>query len=390
MKRALNIGYYETLHILKDKIVLVLLFLGPLVYGSFFALVYFNGIVSHIPMAIVDQDRSALSRDIKHAFANQPYFSLVEEITEYDQLEQAMQTGKVRAGLIIPEGFAEDLQQHRSSRLLTVYDASNLIWGFNIRRMANEVITTYAGKHLVDYLISMGFNYSEVRNIAGSLECNLVPWYNMNYSYSTYIFIGLMMLVVQQIALFTVSLTVTRERDANSWIQFLGADLRPWQIVAGKCLPYFIANFINYLLVLLISSTLGHISLQGSVSSLIFMGLLYDTVITLAGFVVSLHAADSLQSTRYLLVMSMPFFFISGFSWPGTHMPGVLNWLAALVPSTWMMQAARQIFVKGLGWPLIEKQILALGIMAVILCVLSLRIPRYISGPHARARAQQY
>ena len=68
MKQILYITYYETIHIFKDKILLVLIFFVPLLYAFFFGAVYSQGILTGIPLAVVDLDHSALSREVIKSF----------------------------------------------------------------------------------------------------------------------------------------------------------------------------------------------------------------------------------------------------------------------------------------------------------------------------------
>lgn len=385
MRRMLGIAHYETLYIFKSRILCLMVFLVPALYALFFGLVYYNGLISNIPMAVVDQDHSALSRELIQSFRNQPYFRIVEDVNSYDGMKTAMQDGRVRAGIVIPQDFAKLVRQGQHTQVITAYDASNLIWGFNIRRMTNEVINIFNQQHVAEYLVQSGMSPSEVASVTNTLDCNLVPWYNFNYSYTTFIFIGIMMLVIHQVGLFSISLTVTREKEKNSWIQFLGAPLPAWQLVMGKCLPYFLANFLNYTILLMICGTLARVSLQGQVSLVIALGLLYDVIITLLGFLISLYVTDSLQATRYLMMISFPLFFLSGLTWPQLYMPVSLVWLGRLLPSTWMMTAARMVNVKGLGWSYMGTTFLVMGGMAFLLLVMVLNYPhrRHLLVRHA-------
>ncbi|HWP95331.1 MAG TPA: ABC transporter permease [Syntrophomonadaceae bacterium] len=375
MKRMLGIAHYETLYIFKSRVLCFMVFLVPALYALFFGLVYYNGLISNIPMAVVDQDHSALSRELIQSFRNQPYFRIVDDVNSYDGMKTAMRDGRVRAGIVIPQDFAKLVHQGQHTQIITAYDASNLIWGFNIRRMANEVINIFNQQHVAEYLIQSGMSPGEVASVTNILDCNLVPWYNFNYSYTTFIFIGIMMLVIHQVGLFSISLTVTREKEKNSWIQFLAAPIPAWQLVTGKCLPYFLANFLNYTVLLVICGTLARVSLQGQVALVIALGLLYDVIITLLGFLISLYVTDSLQATRYLMMISFPLFFLSGLTWPQLYMPISLVWLGRLLPSTWMMTAARMVNVKGLGWSYMGGTFLVMSAMAAVLAVLVLNFP---------------
>lgn len=364
MKQVFNIACYEVVHIFKDKILLLLIFVVPLIYATLFGMVYAAGILTDIPLGIVDLDDSKLSREIAAAFENSPRFKIIDGINTFPLLEEGMKKGAVRAGIVIPEDFEKKVAQNRGTEVLTVYDASNLIWGYNIRKYTQEIISTFNAAHTAAYLAGLGLTGKEINNIMDTVACNIEVWYNPTFSYATYILMGLVMMVIHQLCLLSVGLTVTREKERNSWLQYLCSPAPRWKIFLGKALPYFITNFFNYGLLIWISSCFIHAKVEGSLSLIILLGLLYGIIITCAGFYVSVKAPNSLQVTRYLMLLSVPFFIISGYSWPQTHIPAAVNTLARLLPFTWTAEGFRLVTVKNLGIQYIHATFLALSAMA--------------------------
>jgi len=372
LRQILNIAYYEIIHIFRDKILLLMVFIVPLAYACVIGSVYVNGILSDIPMGIVDMDNSELSREVSTAFRNSPQFKVIREMKTYTKLEEAMKEGVVRAGVVIPENFEKKVVQHRGSEVLIVYDASNLIWAYNTRKYALQVVNSISVDRTSAYLAGLGMTRGEIRNTLEAVSYVFEVWYNPTFNYATFIFLGIVMMIIHQIGLYSVSLTVTREKNSNSWLQFLSTPVARWKIFFGKTLPYFVANFFNYTLLLWFSAEFINVKVQGSVFLIILLGLLYDTIITSLGFFISVHAANSLQVTRFVMLLSVPLFMISGYTWPKTHIPGFINALARLMPFTWMAEGFRMVAVKNLGLGYIYTTILVLSVMAVTSLVLAL------------------
>lgn len=372
MKQILNIAHYEVRHIFKDPILFLIVFIVPLFYAALFGIVYCAGILNEIPLAIVDQDHSELSREVAQAFINSRQFKVVDQVTTYDQLQQGMNCGTVRAGVVIPADFAKKVDEHRQAEVLTVYDASNLIYGYNIRRFALEITNQFNTNYTARYLAGMNLNRQEITNIMDAVSCNTVVWYNPTFSYVNFMFMGLMMMVIHQIGFLSISLTVTREKERGCWINYLSAPISRIKIITGKCLPYFITNFFNYCLLIWVANVFIHAKIGGSFLLIVLLGLIYDVIITLAGFFISVQAPNSLQVTRYLLLLSVPFFIISGFTWPGSHIPPVLNGIARLLPFTWMAEGFRLVTIKELGLVQILPNILVLSIMAAAAVLLTM------------------
>lgn len=353
-----------------------MVFLLPLGYACAFGAVYMAGILTHIPLAIVDQDHSKLSREISTSFSHSSHFKIINTVDTYAKLEAAMQTGQVRAGIVIPENFAQKVQEHRQTQVLTVYDGSNMIWAYNIKKYTSEIITAFNAEHVAAYLTGLNFSQQEIKAVLDTVSCHIETWNNPTYSYATFIVMGLFIMILHQVSLLGISLTITREKEQNSWVQYLCSAIPRWKIFVGKSLPYFIITFFHYALLVVVVSAWYGVKVEGSLNLIIILGLLFDVIITSIGFYISAQAPNSLQSTRYLMLLSVPFFVISGYSWPKTHIPAWINSLAHLLPYTWMSEAFRLVTVKNLDRAYITNNLRALLIMACLSVLLALFIPR--------------
>lgn len=371
MRQVLYIAYYEMVHVFKDKILLLLIFFVPLFYATICGAVYSAGILNGIPLAIVDLDNSGLSREVIRSFENSPRFRIIEGINTYALLEEGMRENAVRAGVVIPENFEAGVALHSSAEILTVYDGSNLIWGYNIRKNTLEVVNQFSAEHAGAYMAGLGLSEKEITNVLDTISANTEVWYNPTFSYANYMLFGLIMLVIHQICLLCASLSVTREKEKNCWIQFLCASVPSWKIFLGKSLPYFLTGIFNYGLLLWFITRFVPVKTEGSVFLIILMGLLYTAVITSTGFYISLKARNSLQATRYIMLLSVPILMISGYTWPRTHIPSVINAFASLLPFTWMAAGIRSAAVKNLGFAYLIPVILALSLISMAIIMLA-------------------
>lgn len=364
MKQILNIAIFETKQIGKDKLLLLIVLVLSMLYASLFGLIYKSAVLNNVPLGLVDLDQSSLSRDIVTAFANDPHFNIIRSIDSYEQLEAGMKTGTVRAGVVIPEDYAAELSMHRATEVLTVYDASNLIWGLNVRRYVLEVVNQYSTQYAADYLAGLGFTPQEISATLDTISCRIQVLYNPTYSYATFMLMGLFLLILHQIGLLCIGLTITREKERNTWIQYLASAIPAWKIAIGKMLPYCLASLFNYGLLLWSASYLFNAKVGGSTVLVWGLGLVFILAITALGFFLSVHAANSLQLSRWVMLLSVPLFFLSGYTWPKTHIPGLLNWLAALFPYNWITEAMRMVTLKNVGPEAIQLHALVLCVMA--------------------------
>ncbi|ODA40591.1 ABC transporter permease [Desulfosporosinus sp. BG] len=381
MKQILNIAHYEIMRIFRERVLLAILFIVPLLYASMFGLVYVSAILQHVPLGIVDLDHSQESRAVVSAFENTSNFEVFPQVSTYVDLEAGMKNGLVRAGVVIPADYSQKLAQHQLTQILTVYDGSNLIYGFNTRKYFQQVLNTFSADHTAAYLSGLGMTKREITNVMDTVSYSMEVWYNPTFSYATFIYMGLVLMTLQQIGLLGVGLTVTREKEENSWLQFLCAAVPQWKIFIGKALPYFIANFFNYGLLLWIAARFVNVKIEGSVGLILLLGLLFDLIVVSVGFIVSVYFPNSLLVTRYLMLISVPIFVASGYSWPSTHIPAVINKLLRTMPYTWMAEGFRLLTVKNLGFDYIADKIMVLILMAAATTFFALTFPKRRKPP---------
>lgn len=365
MKQVLNLSYYELKAIFKDPILLAMVFVAPFIYACLFGLVYVQGILTAIPLGIVDLDHSAVSREIREVYQNDPSFKVTAGISTYEDLKAAMNNGTVRVGVIIPEDLQEKLARQEQGEVLTVYDASNLIWGFNIRKNNRQVVNRFNQQFAAASLAKLGLDSQQISEALNLVDCNTEIWYNPTLSYANFLFLGLMMMVIHQIGFLSVCLIVPREKENHTWIQFQSTAISKSKIILGKCLPYFIIHFFNYTMLLVISAKFVHVKIDGNVMLLILLGLLYVAIITFFGFFISTHVPNSLQTTRFLMLLSVPLFLLSGFSWSSAHMAVWITYLAELMPFTWMSRGIRMLSMKEAGFSDLSMVIAVLSLMAL-------------------------
>ncbi|WP_434511237.1 ABC transporter permease [Desulfitobacterium sp. AusDCA] len=381
MKQILTIAHYEVVHIFKDRILFLMVFLIPLLYALVFGMIYVSGTLQHVPLGIVDLSHSEESRSVVEVFENTPNFQVIPSIQTYADLEAGMKNGTVRAGIVIPEDYAQKLAQHQLTQILTVYDGSNLIYGYNTRKYLQQELNTFSTNHTAAYLSGLGMTKHEITNVMDTVSFRLQVWYNPTFSYATFIFIGLVIMILHQIGLLGIGLTVTREKERNSWIQFLCTDIPSWKIFLGKILPYFVINIFNYGLLLWIAARFIDVKIEGSLGVILLLGFLFNVILVSLGFVISLYAPNSLQVTRYLMLLSVPLFVLSGLTWPSTHIPKFLNALAQVVPYTWMANGIRQATVKSLGLADLRITVMVMTVMAAAITFFALTFTKRRNPP---------
>lgn len=182
---------------------------------------------------------------------------------------------------------------------------------------------------------------------------------------------GLLGLVLMFITTMMTALGVVREREYGTLEQLVVTPIRPFELMLGKLLPYFLVGIADFALVFVAGIYLFDLEFAGSVP--LFLGLSLLLVFTTLGFglLLSTVAQNQQQAMQLVLMTVMPQFVVSGLIFPLESLPKVIQYVGHLFPFTYYVPIARGIFIKGQGLDLLWQPALVLAGYAVLMVTLS-------------------
>ena len=154
----------------------------------------------------------------------------------------------------------------------------------------------------------------------------------------------------------------------------LVSPLRPWEIIAGKVVPYLVIGFAAVCLVLVEALLIFRVPLRGSVLLLLIEGALYILVSLSFGILISSRTSSQrIAMLGVFLTTLLPNILLSGFIFPLESMPAILRWISFVIPGRWFVTIARGIMLKGIGLEYLWRESLYMAVLAFGLLILSLR-----------------
>ncbi len=356
---------HEWREIMNDKRLLIVLFLIPIAYMFVFGSMYHHGQVQNLPTIYLDESDSQLSKQIIQAFDSSLSFQVLGAVSSEKELVHLVETGQAAVGLVFPEELSTNIKQGKQSDLLTLIDGSNMMISNVALRNANEIIQTFSGGISLKRLEAKGINQTQAVSIQQSYRI----LYNPGFSYGIFLLVGLFGAVVQQVMFLGISLSVTREKERARWSSYVKE--YPWKVIYAKTVPYFLIGFINIIMTYGLLRRLFHIPLLGSITHFLTLTVTFILSLLGIGFLASLTAKTQLQATQVTMLIALPSFLLSGFTWPFDAMP---SWVAAIgqsLPLTYFLQGMREVAVKGNGWEQISNDVFMLAIMSFTTFILS-------------------
>jgi ABC-2 type transport system permease protein len=353
--RILTITRKEFLHVLRDRRSLVVMFAAP--FMQLLLLGYAATVdVRNIPLAIYDQDRSPESRRLVEAFVASGQFAAERRVSSERDLSRLIAGGQVRAGLVIPPGYGADLLGGRRARVAFVLDGSDPTVATTALSSA-QLIGQARATDVLQAALARG---GAVGRLEPPLAVDTRVWYNPDMTSAIFMVPGLIGLVLQFQATLLTSSAIVRERERGTMEQLIVTPVRPFELIAGKIIPYAVLELIISAEVLVLGTLWFAVPIRGSIALLLAIACLFLTSTLATGLLVSTVARTQFEAFQLSFLTLLPAVFLSGFIYPIASMPAALQALSGLIPLTYFLVVVRGIVIKGVGLQLLVPQVIAL------------------------------
>ena len=340
--------------------------------------------VKHIPLAVVDQDGSRISRELAKKFGTTEYFDVKAELDRSGDIDGLMAREKIKAALVIPETFSEDLLAGRSPSVQFLIDGANAMSGTTAAGYAAAILQSYSQKVTLEAMERRGLG-----GLTLPLETEVRVWYNPELKSARFLLPGLMAFILMVILTTSTAFSIVREKERGTMEQINVSALRPAALIIGKMIPYVLISLAAAHLVLGLGWVLFGVAVKGSYILLLLTMILF--LISGLGQGILISAITRTQQVAFLisvLTTILPTFILSGFVFPVRNMPAVIQAVTYLVPAKYFLVALRAIILKGAGLGAFWDQVLFLAGFAVLTLALSVVMLR-LGGEGGRRRARR-
>jgi ABC-2 type transport system permease protein len=335
------------------------------------ALVAYSGSVpvEHLPMAVLDQDRTWASRALVVALENTETFDANYYLTDIGEVRRLIDRGKATAAVIIPHGFAEQLGNPLiPPKVQVIVDGSDSTAAETAIGAAEGAVASF-GQEVS--LQTMTFDEEEVMPIVTSMRV----WFNEEMKKSNYTTPSEAGFIVGAIAAMIAAAAVAREREMGTLEQLMVTPLRPIEMLIGKSAAAILVGYIEFVLVVLMIHFVFGVPMRGSWTLLWVLSFFYMLVELSWGLLVSAFADNQLQAMLLSFCVVMVMMTFSGYAYPVDTMPRVMQLVSNIFPIRHWLVVFRSIMLKGAGiadfWPRLLA-IAALGVLMMSAAVLVL------------------
>ena len=295
----------------RDRMTFGMVIMIPLIQLMLFGYAI-NTNIRHIPVGVVDQSQTGLSRVLIQTINATQVVKFTAEYVNVQQAEAAIASAEVRAVLVIPKDVSQRVVRHRTVGLASppstneetsrpvaqwIVDGSDTIIASAIKSLRNMPLAELLGK--------------PVNRITPTFEVTLL--YNPEQRSAVNIVPGLVAIILTMTMIMFTSSAIVRERERGNLEMLITTPVRSIELMLGKIIPYMFIGVIQVIIILGLGKLVFNVSIQGGLWQLTVATLLFIAASLSLGLVISTIAKNQLQSTQMTIFVMLPSILLSGF-----------------------------------------------------------------------------
>ncbi len=344
MKQLLNFVIKETKHIVRDKRTMLILFGMPIAMMLIFGFAISTD-VKDVRTVVVTSQMDHTTRAMVDRLSVSEYFTLTATASTPKEAEQMIRDQRADLAIIFGQDYAS-----KKSGLQLMVDGSD-------PNMAQQW-TTYATGVLTNMQGGM-VNTKMLYNPRMKSAYNFVP--------------AIMGMLLMLICAMMTSVSIVREKEKGTMEVLLVSPVRPLLVIVAKAIPYLVLAFAILITILLMSRYVLDVPLQGSLFWILVVSTIYILLALSLGLLISNVARTQLVALLMsAMVLLMPIVMLSGMLFPVESMPPILQWISAVVPPRYYIEAMRKLMIMGVGIGDVLREVAILSGMTILLLTVAL------------------
>lgn len=328
--------------LLHNRMYAIILFIIPIAANLLIGFVFHSGQIAHIPMAVVDYDRSGLSRTIIQQFAEEETFSLDYMLQDEEKLKAMLQSGDISVGMIIPGNFSRDVAMLKAPNILMIYDGSHMPVASTAKAKASEILLTLktgAAMKLIGGKLGLPGDVAEKTALTIGFKTRFL--YNTAKSYKYTLNPGLGAAVVQTAIVLLGAVCVNKDKLHGSFGRSVG-------YIAGKVVFFGLLGTASLMLGIFIQSAIFGVPFKGRLEAALLLSLLMATAEAACAVMISVWVSDTAFASLAAAVLFIPSTALGGYTWPIMSMPRVYQSASYLMPFAHYGDSLRSLYLKGI------------------------------------------
>ena len=345
MNQFLSFVIKESKHILRDRRTMLILFGMPVMLMLLFGFAISTD-VKNVRTVVVTSQMNLLTQQVVERLAQSEYFTITNTVGTPQEAERLIRSQKADMAVVFAQGFASKKQG-----LQLIVDGSDPNMAQQWTNYAQQVIANPANT-----VVSSKMLYNPQMRSA----YNFVP--------------AIMGMLLMLICAMMTSISIVREKEKGTMEVLLVSPVRPLMVVVAKAVPYLILAVGILITILIMARFVLGVPLAGSLFWIIAVSVLYILLALSLGLLISNVAQTQLVALLLsAMVLLMPVVMLSGMLFPVESMPRILQWISAVVPPRYYIEAMRKLMIMGVGIGEVAREVMVLALMTALFLTVALK-----------------
>ena len=344
MRQFISFVIKEARHILRDKRTMLILFGMPIVLMLLFGFAITTD-VRNVRTVVVTSHMDHQTQAAVNQLAASEYFTITTTVPTPKEAEQLIRNQKADMAIVFGQDFAS---KHTGIQLIV--DGADPNMAQQWTNYAQQTLTS----HPLPLTTKMLYN-PQMRS-----AYNFVP--------------AIMGMLLMLICAMMTSISIVREKERGTMEVLLVSPVRPLMIIVAKAIPYLVLAFIILTTILLLGRFVLNVPVAGSIVWIYVVSTIYILLALSLGLLISSVSTSQLMALLLsAMVLLIPIVMLSGMMFPVESMPTILQWISAIVPPRYYIEAMRKLMIMGVGIREIAREVGILSAMTLVVLVISLK-----------------
>ena len=362
----------------RDQGVLIFFILVPLAYPLIYAFIYTNETLRDVPVAVVDNSRSSMSREYLRKVDATPDVHIISHCADMEEAQLLMKERRAYGIIYVPDDFSDKIVRGEQTQVSIFCDMSGLLY-YKCILLANTEVSLEMN---ADIKTQRAGNTTDRQDeiTAYPIAYQDVALYNPTNGFAAFLIPAVLILIIQQTLLLGIGLSAGTAREKNQFRNLVPINRHynvTLRIVLGKGLSYFLVYALVSVYVLCVVPwlfSLNQIAIPGELA-------LFITPYLAACIFFAMTASVVIRNRETCMLLfvftSVPLLFLSGISWPAASIPPFWKYISYIFPSTFGINGYVRINSMGATLNEVETEYQALWLQAGIYFITTCLVYRW-------------
>ena len=362
----------------RDQGVLIFFILVPLAYPLIYAFIYTNETLRDVPVAVVDNSRSSMSREYLRKVDATPDVHIISHCADMEEAQLLMKERRAYGIIYVPDDFSDKIVRGEQTQVSIFCDMSGLLY-YKCILLANTEVSLEMN---ADIKTQRAGNTTDRQDeiTAYPIAYQDVALYNPTNGFAAFLIPAVLILIIQQTLLLGIGLSAGTAREKNQFRNLVPINRHyngTLRIVLGKGLSYFLVYALVSVYVLCVVPwlfSLNQIAIPGELA-------LFITPYLAACIFFAMTASVVIRNRETCMLLfvftSVPLLFLSGISWPAASIPPFWKYISYIFPSTFGINGYVRINNMGATLNEVETEYQALWLQAGIYFITTCLVYRW-------------